>query len=81
MFKIFLFLVYLVARSELRNGYAIVRPPGHHAEYQQAMGFCFFNTIAITAKQLQQIMNLEKILILDWVSIEYLGLDSLQQFK
>ena len=59
-------LAFSVAAGELQNGYAIVRPPGHHAEYQQAMGFCFFNTIAIAAKQLQLKFQLEKILILDW---------------
>lgn len=57
-----------MAAGELRNGYAVVRPPGHHAEFEQAMGFCFFNTVAIAARQLQQKMGLEKILILDWVS-------------
>lgn len=57
-----------VATGELRNGFALVRPPGHHAEHQQAMGFCFFNSIAIAARQLHQKLNLKKILIVDWVS-------------
>lgn len=56
-----------VATGELRNGFALVRPPGHHAEHQQAMGFCFFNSVAIAARQLHQKLNLEKILIVDWV--------------
>lgn len=56
-----------VATGELRNGFALVRPPGHHAEHQQAMGFCFFNSIAIAAKQLHHKLNLDKILIVDWV--------------
>lgn len=55
-----------VATGELRNGFAIVRPPGHHAESVQAMGFCFFNAIAITAKQLRARFQLEKIMIVDW---------------
>nr|XP_045592377.1 histone deacetylase 4-like isoform X2 [Procambarus clarkii] len=59
-------LSYKVATGELRNGFALVRPPGHHAEHQQAMGFCFFNSIAIAARQLHQKLNLEKILIIDW---------------
>lgn len=59
-------LSYKVATGELRNGFALVRPPGHHAEHQQAMGFCFFNSIAIAARQLHQKLNLEKILIVDW---------------
>lgn len=43
-----------------------MRPPGHHAETVQAMGFCFFNSVAIAARQLRSRLNLEKILILDW---------------
>ncbi len=41
-----------MARGELRNGYALIRPPGHHAEREEAMGFCYFNAVAIAAKQL-----------------------------
>ena len=48
------------------NGFALVRPPGHHAEPAEAMGFCLFNNIAITARYLQQKYELERILILDW---------------
>ncbi|KAG8186124.1 hypothetical protein JTE90_022713 [Oedothorax gibbosus] len=59
-------LALKVAAGEIKNGFAVVRPPGHHAEHQQAMGFCFFNSIAIAAKQLREKLNLEKILILDW---------------
>ncbi|XP_050714789.1 histone deacetylase 4-like isoform X9 [Eriocheir sinensis] len=59
-------LSYKVATGELRNGFALVRPPGHHAEHQQAMGFCFFNSVAIAARQLHQKLSLEKILIVDW---------------
>ncbi|XP_069990018.1 histone deacetylase 4 isoform X12 [Penaeus vannamei] len=59
-------LAFKVATGELQNGFALVRPPGHHAEHQQAMGFCFFNSVAIAARQLQQKLNMEKILIVDW---------------
>ncbi|KAK7024265.1 Histone deacetylase 7 [Halocaridina rubra] len=59
-------LAFKVATGELRNGFALVRPPGHHAERQQAMGFCFFNSIAIAARQLHEKLSIEKILILDW---------------
>lgn len=38
-----------VAEGELSSGFAIVRPPGHHAEADEAMGFCLFNNIAIGA--------------------------------
>ena len=48
------------------NGFAMVRPPGHHAEADSAMGFCLFNNIAITAKYLQRKYHLERILIVDW---------------
>jgi histone deacetylase 4/5 len=59
-------LALKVASGDCKNGFAVVRPPGSHAEHQQAMGFCFFNSLAIAAKQLQQKMKLEKILIVDW---------------
>ncbi|XP_039602786.1 histone deacetylase 7 isoform X2 [Polypterus senegalus] len=59
-------LAFRVAKGELKNGFAIVRPPGHHAEPSNAMGFCFFNSVAIAAKQLQHKLNASKILIVDW---------------
>ncbi|XP_064648608.1 histone deacetylase 4-like isoform X2 [Lineus longissimus] len=59
-------LAFKVAMGELKNGLAIVRPPGHHAEIQQPMGFCYFNSIAIAARQLRERLKVEKILILDW---------------
>ncbi|KYO26764.1 hypothetical protein Y1Q_0019227 [Alligator mississippiensis] len=54
-----------VASGELKNGFAVVRPPGHHAEESTAMGFCFFNSVAITAKYLRDKLNIGKILIVD----------------
>ncbi|XP_055744466.1 histone deacetylase 5-like isoform X1 [Salvelinus fontinalis] len=59
-------LAFKVAAGELKNGFAVVRPPGHHAEESTAMGFCFFNSVAITAKLLQQKLGMSKILIVDW---------------
>ncbi|KAF7201081.1 histone deacetylase 5 isoform X2 [Nothobranchius furzeri] len=59
-------LAFKVAGGELKNGFAVVRPPGHHAEESTAMGFCFFNSVAITAKLLQQKLGVGKILIVDW---------------
>ncbi|KAM5204018.1 histone deacetylase 9 isoform 11-T13 [Hipposideros larvatus] len=56
-----------VASGELKNGFAVVRPPGHHAEESTAMGFCFFNSVAITAKYLRDQLNISKILIVDLV--------------
>ncbi|XP_068777293.1 histone deacetylase 7 isoform X12 [Struthio camelus] len=59
-------LAFKVATRELKNGFAVVRPPGHHADPSTAMGFCFFNSVAIAARQLQQKGKLGKILIVDW---------------
>ena len=56
------------AIGKIKNGFAVVRPPGHHAETNQAMGFCFFNSVAVAAKILLQKLHLRKILILDWVT-------------
>ncbi|XP_055147124.1 histone deacetylase 4 isoform X6 [Symphalangus syndactylus] len=59
-------LVFKVATGELKNGFAVVRPPGHHAEESTPMGFCYFNSVAVAAKLLQQRLNVSKILIVDW---------------
>lgn len=55
-----------VARNELKKTFAIVRPPGHHAEPDEHMGFCFFNNVAVAAKVVQVLTPLKKIMILDW---------------
>ncbi|KAG5639404.1 hypothetical protein H0H81_002936 [Sphagnurus paluster] len=55
-----------VARNELKKTFAIVRPPGHHAEPDEHMGFCFFNNVAVAARVVQQITPIKKIMILDW---------------
>lgn len=59
-------LAFRTWTGDIRNGFAIVRPPGHHAEPQQAMGFCFFNSVAIAARMLQKEHRVHKILIFDW---------------
>ncbi|XP_048200367.1 histone deacetylase 4 isoform X3 [Perognathus longimembris pacificus] len=59
-------LVFKVATGELKNGFAVVRPPGHHAEESTPMGFCYFNSVAVAAKLLQLRLNVSKILIVDW---------------
>lgn len=59
-------LVFKVATGELKNGFAVVRPPGHHAEESTPMGFCYFNSVAIAARLLQQRLNVSKTLIVDW---------------
>ncbi|OWK49397.1 Histone deacetylase 5, partial [Lonchura striata] len=55
-----------VSLSVPQNGFAVIRPPGHHAEESTAMGFCFFNSVAISAKLLQQRLSVGRILIVDW---------------
>ncbi len=55
-----------VMNREINNGFALVRPPGHHAEYDQALGFCLFNNVAILARYLKTRHGLDKVLILDW---------------
>ncbi|XP_035500377.1 histone deacetylase 7 isoform X2 [Scophthalmus maximus] len=59
-------LSFRVAKGELKNGFAVVRPPGHHADPSNPMGFCYFNSVAIAAKQLQHKLSVSKILIVDW---------------
>ncbi len=55
-----------VASGELKNGFALVRPPGHHAEKKQALGFCYFNNIAICAEYLIRHENCQRILVMDF---------------
>ena len=57
-----------VMYNQVRNALAVIRPPGHHAEHDQAMGFCFFNNVPIAAKACQEEFGdaCRKILILDW---------------
>jgi len=55
-----------VLRKEVNSAFALVRPPGHHAAYWQAMGFCLFNNIVIAAKYALTRHNLDRILIVDY---------------
>ena len=52
-------------RGEFPAAFCLVRPPGHHATRDRAMGFCFFNNVAIAARHLQSI-GCERVLIIDW---------------
>lgn len=55
-----------IMAGEIKNGMALVRPPGHHATPDQAMGFCLFSNVAIGARHLQKKYGIEKVLIVDW---------------
>jgi acetoin utilization deacetylase AcuC-like enzyme len=59
-------LIDRVMTGEADNGFAMVRPPGHHAESDRAMGFCFFNNAAVGARYLRTKHKLERILVVDW---------------
>jgi acetoin utilization deacetylase AcuC-like enzyme len=55
-----------VISGKVDNGFALVRPPGHHAEADKAMGFCLFNNIAIGAKYVQKTHGMGKVMIVDF---------------
>jgi len=57
--------VKLVMEKRFKNAFALVRPPGHHAEKFRAYGFCIFNNVAIAAKYLLREFGLKRVLILD----------------
>ena len=55
-----------VMDGEVDNGFGLVRPPGHHAERNRAMGFCLFNSAAIGAQYLRERFGLSRVLLMDW---------------
>ncbi|KAF7723742.1 Histone deacetylase [Apophysomyces ossiformis] len=61
-------LVDQIVQGHLRNGFALIRPPGHHAEDDSAMGFCFFNNVAVAAAATldKYPSKIRKVLVLDW---------------
>ncbi|XP_008274351.1 polyamine deacetylase HDAC10 [Stegastes partitus] len=59
-------LVDSVVTGKVRNGMALVRPPGHHSMRSAANGFCVFNNVAIAARYAKQKYGLERVLIVDW---------------
>ncbi len=55
-----------VMDGSVSNAFCALRPPGHHAEPDRAMGFCLFNNVAVGARYLQLKYGLKRILIIDW---------------
>ncbi|NML17496.1 histone deacetylase family protein [Azohydromonas caseinilytica] len=55
-----------VIDGELRNAFCAVRPPGHHATRDQAMGFCFFNNVAVAARHALDVRGLQRVAIVDF---------------
>lgn len=56
----------VVARKEADNAMALVRPPGHHACIDRAMGFCYFNNVAVAVRHLQAAHGVGRVCIFDW---------------
>ncbi|XP_055963031.1 polyamine deacetylase HDAC10-like isoform X3 [Sorex fumeus] len=59
-------LVDAVLTGAVRNGLALVRPPGHHSQQAAANGFCVFNNVAIAARHAMQNRGVRRVLIVDW---------------
>lgn len=55
-----------IARGEFRRAFCAVRPPGHHAERDRAMGFCLLGNVALAAAALRDELGFERIAIIDW---------------
>lgn len=57
-----------ILNRQVKNAIAVIRPPGHHAEHQEPMGFCIFNNVPIAVKACQREFGegCRKVLILDW---------------
>jgi acetoin utilization deacetylase AcuC-like enzyme len=55
-----------IMAGQVQHAFCAVRPPGHHAEADRAMGFCLFNNVAIAARYVQKRYGLQRVLIVDW---------------
>lgn len=58
--------VAAVMQGRAANGLAVIRPPGHHAEPDEVMGFCLLNNVAIAARAAQAEMGARRVMIIDW---------------
>ncbi len=58
--------VEALATGRFKRAFALVRPPGHHAERDRSMGFCLFNNIAVAAEHARAVLGFERIMIVDW---------------
>ncbi len=58
--------VEAVVLGDAGSAFAVVRPPGHHAEPARARGFCLFNNVAVAAAHARSVLGCERVLILDW---------------
>jgi acetoin utilization deacetylase AcuC-like enzyme len=61
--------VEAVVSGKVQNAYALVRPPGHHAERDIGRGFCIFNNIAIAAAHARKSLGIQRVAIVDWDGI------------
>jgi acetoin utilization deacetylase AcuC-like enzyme len=59
-------LAEALLRDGERTGFSVLRPPGHHAEPERAMGFCLFATMAIAARHALDALGAERVLVIDW---------------
>jgi acetoin utilization deacetylase AcuC-like enzyme len=55
-----------IMQGDSKNAFVLCRPPGHHAEYEKAFGFCFINNVAVAAKHLLEKHDVERVMIIDY---------------
>lgn len=58
--------ISVVLSGEMDNAFALVRPPGHHAEHSRGMGFCLFNNLAVGVRHAQAAHGIKRVLAVDW---------------
>jgi acetoin utilization deacetylase AcuC-like enzyme len=58
--------VTAVVKGQVKNAYALVRPPGHHAEHDRGRGFCIFGNIAVAVKHARAVLGIGRVAVVDW---------------